>query len=216
MSKRARDSGGGEDDGFDPMAFYREQQQAMLSEAAHHAEQRRDEISRAQQQGEDDMQGGGKRPRRSAATAASMSLRYMSDGDTAVDNRIFGAAKNVENMMQQDREDAADEQAGEDVVFQTPKAPAPRAKARGSPAAATGGRRGRPPGSTRGPGTNKPRGGRAGGGRGRPKRDWGGGAQGSLKFNGFEFVAITRIYRRCFQPLRSKIRQTKPAPCHCH
>ena len=103
-----------------------------------------------------------------------MSLRYMSDGDSAVDNRIFGAAKTAETMMQQDREAVDDERAGDDVVFQTPKAPAPR-KSRGTPAAgASGGRRGRPPGSSRGPGSNKPRGGRAGG-RGRPpKRDWGG------------------------------------------
>ena len=69
-----------------------------------------------------------------------------------------------------------DEQAGDDVVFQTPKAPAPRARqVRASPGVGGSGRRGRPPGSTKGPGTNKPRGGRAGGGRGRPnRRDWGG------------------------------------------
>ena len=110
-------------------------------------------------QEQDAQESSGKRPRRSAATAASMSLRYMSDGDSAVDNRIFGAAKTVETMMQQDREAAEDEQAGDDVVFQTPKAPAPR-KPRASPTSgASGGRRGRPPGSSRGPGTNRPRGG---------------------------------------------------------
>ena len=49
MSKRPRDSGGGEDDeGFDPMAFYRQQQQAMLNQAAQHVEESRDEIIRAQ------------------------------------------------------------------------------------------------------------------------------------------------------------------------
>ena len=174
MSKRQRDSGGGDDDSFDPMAFYREQQQAMLSQAAHHVEQSRDEINRAQQEQDETQGGGGKRPRRSAATAASMSLRYMSDGDSAVDNRIFGAQKNVENMRAQEQAEVEDEEAGEDVVFQTPKAPAPRAK-RQTPSASAAGRRGRPPGSTRGPGTNKPRGGGGRGGRGRPpKRDWGG------------------------------------------
>ena len=30
MYKRQRDSGGGDNESFDPMAFYREQQQAML------------------------------------------------------------------------------------------------------------------------------------------------------------------------------------------
>ena len=177
MSKRTRDSGGGEDDdGFDPMAFYRQQQQAMLSQAAQHVEQSREEITRAQEQADAVEGGGGKRPRRSAATAASMSLRYMSDGDTNMDNRIFGAQKNVEQLYERDRQDVEDEQAGDDVVFQTPKAPAPRARqVRASPSVGGSGRRGRPPGSTKGPGTNKPRGGRAGGGRGRPaKRDWGG------------------------------------------
>ena len=177
MSKRTRDSGGGEDDdGFDPMAFYRQQQQAMLSQAAQHVEQSREEITRAQEQADAVEGGGGKRPRRSAATAASMSLRYMSDGDSTIDNRIFGAQKNVEQLYERDRQEVEDEQAGDDVVFQTPKAPAPRARqVRASPGAGASGKRGRPPGSTRGPGTNKPRGGRAGGGRGRPaKRDWGG------------------------------------------
>ena len=51
MSKRARDSGGGDEDdeAFDPMAFYKQQQAAMLSQAAQHVEQSREEISRAQQ-----------------------------------------------------------------------------------------------------------------------------------------------------------------------
>ena len=134
---------------------------------------------RHQEQGQEEQSG--RRPRRSAATAASMSLKYMSgtDGD-AVDNRMYGSQRNVQQMIDRDREDAADEQAGDDVVFQTPKAPAPR-KSRGTPAAASGGgRRGRPPGSSRGPGTNRPRGGRGGGGgRGRAaKRDWGGDEDG--------------------------------------
>ena len=178
MSKRGRDSGGGEDDeAFDPMAFYRQQQQALLSQAAQHVEQSRDDITRAQEQA-DVQESGGKRPRRSAATAASMSLRYMSDDNTAVENRILGNSKTMETMIDREREAVEDEQAGDDVVFQTPKAPAPR-KPRATPASvgAGGGRRGRPPGSSKGPGTNRPRGGggRAGGGRGRPaKRDWGG------------------------------------------
>ena len=51
MSKRARDSGGGDEDdeAFDPMAFYKQQQAAMLSQAAQHVEQSREEINRAQQ-----------------------------------------------------------------------------------------------------------------------------------------------------------------------
>ena len=155
------------------MAFYRQQQQAMLNQAAQHVEQSRDEIIRAQEQPAAE-ESGGKRPRRSAATAASMSLRYMSDGDTTIDNKIYMNQDRFRN-----REAAEDQEAGADVVFQTPKAPAPRAKGRGTPSSVTasGGRRGRPPGSSKGPGTNKPRGagGRAGGGRGRAaKRDWGG------------------------------------------
>ena len=50
MYKWQRDSGGGDNESFDPIAFYREQQQAMLSQAAHHVEQSRDEITRAQQE----------------------------------------------------------------------------------------------------------------------------------------------------------------------
>ena len=106
---------------------------------------------RHQEQGQEEQSG--RRPRRSAATAASMSLKYMSgtDGD-AVDNRMYGSQRNVQQMIDRDREDAADEQAGDDVVFQTPKAPAPR-KSRGTPAAASGGgRRGcsrAPPGGSR-------------------------------------------------------------------
>ena len=164
-----------DDDSFDPMAFYKQQQQAMLSQAAQHVEQTREEITRVQQQAEDDTTTG-RRPRRSAAAAASMSLRYMTESDSTVDNRMYGRAGALEKAYDQDREMIADEQAGEDVVFQTPKAPAPRAKPRGGMAGRGdgAGRRGRPPGSTRGPGTNRPRGGR-GGGRGRPaKRDWGG------------------------------------------
>ena len=146
MSKRTRDSGGGEDDdGFDPMAFYRQQQQAMLSQAAQHVEQSREEITRAQEQADVVEGGGGKRPRRSAATAASMSLRYMSDGDSTIDNRIFGAQKNVEQLYERDRQEVEDEQAGDDVVFQTPKAPAPRARqVRASPSSGSSGAAWRP------------------------------------------------------------------------
>ena len=47
MSKRQRDSGGGDDDSFDPMAFYREQQQAMLSQAARLGRMRSLELSKS-------------------------------------------------------------------------------------------------------------------------------------------------------------------------
>jgi len=155
-----------EEDGFDPMAFYKQQQQAMLLQATQHVEQTRQEITRVQEIAEQEATGV-RRPRRSAATAATMALSYMTNNDSAMDTRIFGQDKAEEQEYEKDREDVEDEEAGEDVVFQTPIAPAPRAKPKTpARAAGTGGRRGRPPGSARA-GGSRPR------AKGRAKRDWG-------------------------------------------
>ena len=154
-----------EEDGFDPMAFYKQQQQAMLLQATQHVEQTRQEITRVQEIAEQEATGV-RRPRRSAATAATMALSYMTNNDSAMDTRIFGQDKAEEQEYERDREDVEDEEAGEDVVFQTPIAPAPRAKPKTpARAAGAGGRRGRPPGSAR---PARPR-----AGKGRAKRDWG-------------------------------------------
>merc|ERR1719283_336950 len=94
-----------EEDGFDPMAFYKQQQQAMLRQSMQHVEQTREEITRVQEQAEQESTGA-RRPRRSAATAATMALSYMTSNDSAIDTRIYGKDKTEIQRFDSDREDA--------------------------------------------------------------------------------------------------------------
>ena len=128
-------SGEGDDESYDPMAFYKQQQQEMLLQATQHVQAAQEEIQQAQTQAsmqeeqESQPTNTGRRSR-SAATAAKVALSSMNANERGIDDVVFERPTTV----------------GQHVGT---------GRGRGRPPG-TGGVRGRPPGSGGGRGRGRP------------------------------------------------------------